>query len=127
MATQLTTTKGLSALAECWNRALATSSLPVPLSPWMSTVAPVPAARPMALYSSCMGREWPNRASPAVISWSWFICTGERMKRPASRAWCTSLAKSVGTRGWGHIVEGPQLGGLDGLGGESAGGGDDNR
>ena len=49
MATQLTTTKGLSARVECWNRARATSSLPVPLSPWMSTVASVAAARPMAL------------------------------------------------------------------------------
>src|SRR5207245_348608 len=41
----------------------AISSFPVPLSPWMSTVARLAATRPTALNSCCIGGDAPTRSS----------------------------------------------------------------
>ena len=86
MATQLITRKGLSERMLCWYSARATSSLPEPDSPRTSTVASVADTRPMDLYTSCMAGLFPMMASPWFLFGEASISTGERMKRPASRA-----------------------------------------
>ena len=50
--------------------ARATSSLPVPLSPRISTVTSWPAARPIALYTSCIAGDRPTIRSAAASSGS---------------------------------------------------------
>ena len=46
--------------------ARATSSLPVPLSPRISTVTSCAATRPIALYTSCMAGQRPSSTSPVA-------------------------------------------------------------
>ena len=54
MAAQLMTRNGLSARRLCWYSARATNSLPVPLSPRISTLTSCGAMRPIILHISCM-------------------------------------------------------------------------
>ena len=107
--------------------ARATSSLPVPDSPRISTVASVGATRPMALYTSCMGLLLPMMASAAAVSGATSSSTRERMNRPASRAWPIKARMSGNLKGLEHVFEGPQLGGLDGRLRGAEGGHDDDR
>ncbi len=66
MAAQLTATKRRSARGEASWMARATSSLPVPLSPWMSTVLRCPATRVMVARSSAIGRDSPTSRAATV-------------------------------------------------------------
>ncbi len=61
MAAQLILIRGCSLRTDCECSALATSSLPVPDSPVMSTVEGVSATRSMMLKISCMAAPVPMR------------------------------------------------------------------
>ncbi len=82
MAAQLILMKDFWPRALCSWRALATSSLPVPLSPTMSTRASVAAARAILLRMASMAGEAPRMAGsprrPAL-----------RVATSRFRAWCS--------------------------------------
>ena len=65
MAPQFTATNGPSARGEFWWSALATSSLPVPDSPTISTVDRVGRHHPQPLQQLLHGREWPTMSLEA--------------------------------------------------------------
>ena len=107
---------GLSARAEWrWN-ARATSSLPVPLSPWISTVARLGAARAIRSYTARIF------ALPPMISSK--RCAPDRSRLRSSRFSRTSRRRSMALRrttstssflnGFGEVVERALLGRRDG-------------
>ncbi len=69
MAAQFTEIIGALARRERLCSARATSSLPVPDSPWISTVASVGATLRILLNRSCIGAQWPMMPmSPCAAS-----------------------------------------------------------
>ncbi len=92
----LSAMNALAARGLCRCSARATSSLPVPDSPMISTVMLDRDRRPMARNTSCMAGAWPSisgirRDSAAVVS---ARCPGEAARRTRSIAW--SMSKGFG-------------------------------
>ena len=92
MAAVLIATNGFAARALCRCKARATSSLPLPDSPVISTVALDCARRPMALNTSCIAGAWPRISGTAASGSSaalsrWLSSSARRIN---STAWSTS-------------------------------------
>ena len=87
-AAQCTATNGPFDRGPSWWIALATSSLPVPLSPWISTVAREPATWRMVSKTSCMAGERPIMFSSPYLSSS---CS-------RSRSFSSSIFLALSTR-----------------------------
>ncbi len=94
MAAVLMATKGPPATGECLCSARATSSLPEPDSPVISTVTTLWLNRPMARNTSCMAGAWPSISGIAVSCCS---ATSSRwLSSTARRISSTALGRSNG-------------------------------
>ena len=97
IAAVLMAINGFSARGLCLCSALATSSLPLPDSPLINTVACERLSRPMARKTSCMAGAWPiisGVSSRTTLSTAWRILSSTA-RLITSIAWSTSngLAK----------------------------------
>ena len=92
MAAVLIAMKGLVARGLCRCNARATSSLPVPDSPLISTVACDWVSLPMARNTSCMDAPWPRISgeSCATSATSFCLRLSSNARRIRSTAWSTS-------------------------------------
>jgi hypothetical protein len=90
-------TNGPAAEREWRCRAAATSSLPVPLSPTISTGASVGAARAIRLKTSCIGGLAPSNRSPPVATASGTAARFDaRAELSARRTTSTTCSSSNG-------------------------------
>ena len=113
---------GRSLRAECRWTARATSSLPVPLSPVMSTQASVGATRAMRLNTACIAGLRPTSSSPIGLERRGRLLDrpGPAGERPGDR-----VERLVQVERLGQVVERPALDGPH-RGGQVAEGGDDD-
>src|SRR3989441_1024777 len=117
IAAQLTATNGPGALAPLTWIARATTSLPVPDSPWISTVAALPATRAITLYTSTIAGLWPTRTYGSI---PWGATSGSGSGTSAAAERSRSSARRRSSRRHARDRPGPPPGWARMSKGESA-------